>query len=87
MPGIARAGVDTAGGTIAGVLVAGVRANGSPIAVQGATVASHGRGGHGSAAMSGASGTVRAGGHFVCRAGDLATCGHVATGSGTVSAG
>ena len=87
MPGIARAGTDTAGGTIAGAVVPGVRVNGSPVAVQGATVAPHGGGGHGSATMSGASGTVRAGGHFVCRAGDLATCGHVATGSGAVSAG
>jgi uncharacterized Zn-binding protein involved in type VI secretion len=56
--------------------------------VQGASVQPHGIGIHNSAVMTGHSSTVTAGGIGVCRAGDLATCGHAGTpGSGTVSAG
>ena len=87
MPGISRVGVDTAGGTIIGNLAPTVRINGSSVAVTGASVASHGTGPHASPTMSGHSSTVRANGIFICRAGDAATCGHVATGSSTVSAG
>ena len=87
MPGISRVGVDTAGGTIIGNLAPTVRINGSSVVVTGASVASHGTGPHASPTMSGHSSTVRANGIFICRAGDAATCGHVATGSSTVSAG
>jgi len=90
MPGISRVGVDTAGGgTITGNLAPTVRANGSSVVVTGATVASHGTipNVHGSATMSAHSSTVRANGIFICRAGDVATCGHTASGSSTVRAG
>lgn len=87
MPGIARAGVDSAGGTITGALVPSVTVNGSPIAVKGAAVAGHGDAPHSAPVMVGSSGTVTAGGIPICRAGDDASCGHAATGSGNVSAG
>jgi uncharacterized Zn-binding protein involved in type VI secretion len=87
MPGISRVGVDAAGSTIVGNLAPTVLVNGSPIAVKGAAVAGHGRGPHSGPVMVGASGTVTANGIPVCRAGDSASCGHVASGSGNVSAG
>ena len=87
MPGIARVGVDAAGGIITGNLVPTVRVNGAPVALQGAGVAPHGTGIHANATMTGHSATVRAGGRGVCRAGDLATCGHGASGSSNVRAG
>lgn len=90
MPGAARVGVDAAGGTITGPGVPSVKVNGAPISVPGDAVAAHGCcgnpgcGKHCSATMAGSSGTVKAGGKFVCRAGDAATCGHASTGSGDV---
>lgn len=87
MPGIARVGQDTAGGTITGNLAPTVFVNGKPIAVKGAAVAGHGPAPHASPTMSGCSGTVFANGIAVCREGDAATCGHGATGSGDVKAG
>lgn len=87
MPGISRVGVDAAGGTITGNLAPTVKVNGSPVAVQGAAVAGHGRSPHSSPVMDGHSGTVKANGIPICRAGDAATCGHAASGSGNVSAG
>ena len=89
MPGVSRVGADTAGGTIIGNLVPTVFVNGSPIAVQGAAVASHPPiPPHiGSPVMVGCSATVFAGGIGVCRQGDAASCGHPATGSSDVFAG
>lgn len=87
MPGIARVGVDAAGGTITGNLAPTVFVNGSPVAVKDAAVAGHGPNPHASPVMVGCSGTVFANGIPVCRAGDAASCGHAASGSGTVSAG
>jgi uncharacterized Zn-binding protein involved in type VI secretion len=87
MPGISRVGVDAAGGTIVGNLAPTVLVNGSPIAVKGAAVSGHGRGSHSNPTMSGSSGTVTANGILICRAGDPASCGHAASGSGDVSAG
>jgi uncharacterized Zn-binding protein involved in type VI secretion len=87
MPGISRVGADAAGGTIVGNLAPTVFVNGSPIAVQGAAVAGHGRSPHSGPVMVGASGTVKANGIPVCRAGDPASCGHAASGSGDVNAG
>ena len=89
MPGIARVGVDSAGGVITGNLAPTVKANGSPIAVQGALVASHAPvPPHvGAPVMVGHSATVFANGKPVCRAGDAASCGHAASGSGNVLAG
>ena len=87
MPGITRVGVDSAGGIILGGGQSTVYANGALVAVLGAAVAPHGDGEHARAVMAEASGTVRAGGIRVCRAGDAASCGHSATGSGNVFAG
>ncbi len=87
MPGVSRVGSDAAGGTIVGSLAPTVFVDGSPIAVKGAAVAGHGNGPHAGPVMSGASGTVFANGIAVVRAGDSATCGHAASGSGDVFAG
>lgn len=90
MPGVSRVGVDSAGAIITGSLDPTVHVNGSPIVVQGATVTPHLPGPPHSPAppvMLGCSGTVFAGGIGVCRAGDSASCGHPATGSGNVFAG
>lgn len=87
MPGIARIGVDSAGGVIKDALVPSVLVNGSPIAVKGAGVTGHGAGAHAGPVMVGASGTVFAGGIAVCRAGDAASCSDTASGSGNVFAG
>jgi uncharacterized Zn-binding protein involved in type VI secretion len=87
VPGVARVNQDTAGGTITGALVPSVRINSQPVAVIGAAVAPHGDSPHNAATMATGSATVKAGGFKVCRAGDTATCGHAATGSGNVRAG
>ncbi len=86
MTGIARATQDIAGGIITGVLAPTVFVNGKPVACKGATVAPHGTGTHASSVMDQASSKVYANGIAVCRAGDAATCGHTATGSGDVNA-
>ncbi|MEX0304351.1 MAG: PAAR domain-containing protein [Leisingera sp.] len=87
MPGVSRIGQDAAGGTIVEALAPSVRVNGSSVAVLGCAVAPHGFGVHGAPVMASASGTVFAEGIAVCRQGDLASCGHAASGSGDVSAG
>lgn len=87
MPGIARVGVDSSGGTITGNLAPTVTVNGSPIAVVGATLANHGLPPHASATMTTGSSTVTANGIAVCRAGDTASCGDAASGSSNVFAG
>ena len=86
MPGAARKGQDSAGGTIA----AGspdVIVNGSPVARIGDAVSGHGDPPHASPTMAAGSGSVLANGIPVSRAGDAATCGHPATGSGDVIVG
>jgi uncharacterized Zn-binding protein involved in type VI secretion len=87
MPGISRVGVDAAGGTIVGNLAPTVLINGSPAAVKGAAVDGHGLGSHRSPVMDGSSSTVYANGILICRAGDAASCGDAASGSGNVNAG
>ena len=87
MPGITRVGQDVAGGTIINGANGSVFANGALIAVRGSGVVSHGSPPHSAAIMVGSSGTVFAQSIPVCRQGDSASCGHVATGSGTVFAG
>lgn len=83
MPGAARAGLDTAGGTIAAgspdVLI-----NGAPAARVGDPVVGHGLPPHAAPVMAAGSGTVLVNGIPLCRAGDPATCGHPASGSGDV---
>ena len=87
MPGIARVGRDTAGGLIAGGGNDKVLVEGFPAAVIGDAVVGHGPGPHGGPVMAFGSTRVRANGKPICRAGDAASCGDVATGSSKASAG
>ena len=89
MPGISRNN-DTAAGDL--VPSQGtVFANGQAIIRLGDSVASHAPcpvpASHCAATMAGASSSVYVAGIAVCRAGDAASCGHAATGSGNVAAG
>lgn len=91
MPGAARKSQDTAVGTI----VSGAESvivNGTAVARQGDSIASHAPWGpphppHAAAVMVGCSGSVYAEGKRVSRKGDAASCGHPATGSGDVIVG
>lgn len=83
MPGAARQGQDTAGGTIA----AGspnVITNGSPQVRIGDAVQGHGPGRHGGPVMAEGSDNVIVNGIPASRAGHKADCGHPATGSPNV---
>lgn len=86
MPGVSRVGIDSAGGTITGPGVPSVIVNGAPISIIGDAVAGHGDGPHSGPVMVAGSGTVFAGGIGVVRAGDAASCGDTASGSGDVIA-
>lgn len=86
MPGISRVNKDTAGGIIIGELVSSVLINNFPIVVKGANIISHGSGPHASSIMIDSSNTVFAEDKAICRSGDLASCGHSATGSNNVEA-
>ena len=81
MPGIARVGVDSAGGIILGGGQSTVFVNGSLAAVIGDAVAGHGLGIHAGPTMAEGSSDVFAENIGVCREGDAATCGDTATGS------
>ena len=91
MPGISRVGRDTAGATIISGNFSNVKVNGSPIAHVGSGIANHCGGDcpnqHTAPVIVTGSGMVRVNGIEVCRAGDSASCGHSATGSGNVRAG
>ena len=87
MPGIARVGADSAGGTQLQGTNFSVFVNGMPAQVLNGPVEGHGDSPHNSPTMSSASYTVFCAGMPVCRAGDVASCGHVSTGSGNVFAG
>lgn len=78
--------VDSAGGVIVGNLAPTVFVNGSPVVVLGSAVTGHGLGVHAAPTMQTASTTVFAQGKRVCRAGDVASCGDAASGSGNVFA-
>ena len=78
-----RVGLDTAGGVITGGGQSFVTIGGLNWAIVGDAVADHA---HTGATMAQGSALVRINGIAVCRAGDLATCGDPATGSGFVSA-
>lgn len=82
MPGIARVGVDSAGGIILGGGQSTLYVNGALAAVVGDSVTPHGPGAHAAAVMVEGSPTLFAEGKAVCRAGDAASCGHTASGSG-----
>ena len=84
MPGVVRVDIDSAGGAISEAKVSSVLVNGKPVAVLGCRVNGHGISPHSSPVMAQASNNVLAGGHKICRAGDVATCGHAATGSSNV---
>jgi uncharacterized Zn-binding protein involved in type VI secretion len=86
MPGVARVGLDSAGGAIVGVMAPTVYVNGANIVCQGAAVTGHGISPHDAPMMVGHSGTVYAGGIAICRQGDSASCGHAASGSDNVFA-
>jgi uncharacterized Zn-binding protein involved in type VI secretion len=83
MPGVVRADVDTAGGTIRASGNSTVYVNNKLVIVDGDPVDPHGPGEHAGATMvaSGSSNTF-INNKKVCFAGDLATCGDAATGSG-----
>ena len=84
MSGVCRVGLDTAGGTIVGMLQDGtVFANGKNISVDSDPVQGHGSGAHAGPVMI-ASSTVYINGKMVCKQGNLATCGHPASGSSDV---
>jgi uncharacterized Zn-binding protein involved in type VI secretion len=85
MPGVARLGADSAGGTIIGGS-GNVFADGQPVARIGDPVAGHGRGPHAGPVLAAGSGNVFANGIPVTRAGDPASCGHPSSGSGDVIA-
>jgi len=85
--GVARIGIDTAGGTQLPFVNSTVRANGALIQVLGGPVAGHGDSPHNSPRMVTSSATVRINGIPVCRLSDKASCGHVSTGSADVRAG
>ena len=87
MSGIARVGADSAGGPHISSLQSTVYVNGLPAQTLGGGVAGHGKNEHSGPVMVTASGTVFAQGIPVCREGDIASCGHSATGSGNVFAG
>lgn len=88
MTGVSRVGLDTAGSVIVGPGAPTVFVNGLPGSVIGDDVAPHGPPiPHNSAKMVTASTSVFIGGKPVVRAGDLASCGHTATGSQNVFAG
>jgi uncharacterized Zn-binding protein involved in type VI secretion len=84
MPGVARAYIDTAGGTI----IQGspdVIVNGLPAARLNDAVAGHGIGPHAGPVMASGSGDVIVNGLPLCRAFlDVATCGDPASGSSDV---
>lgn len=87
MPGIARIGIDTAGGLLlSNAASCNVYINGAQVALKGALIKPHGDSPHSNAKMVGSSGSVFVNGLGVVRKGDSASCGHVATGSGTISA-
>jgi uncharacterized Zn-binding protein involved in type VI secretion len=79
MAGIARAGIDEAGGIIQPTQsIATI--NGVPIATVGASITGHGNGSHSSAVMVGGSSLFTINGVPVVLAGMLASCNHEATG-------
>ena len=87
MPGVTRVLQDNAQGTIIGPGASTVITEGQPTSVINDNVSTHGEAPHVSPTMTTGSGTVFAEGKPVVRKGDTASCGHAATGSGTVFAG
>jgi uncharacterized Zn-binding protein involved in type VI secretion len=87
MPGICRDTTDTAGAELIKTQTK-VFANGDEVIVHGDTVTAHLAGLHAvPPTMIAGSKNVFIGGIAVCNAGDLATCGHAASGSSDVNVG
>ena len=86
MPGICRDADDAAGGALS-KSQSTVFANGKNVIVHGDSVTAHGGAPHDAPTMIAGSDSVFIGGIAVCNAGDLATWGHAASGSSTVSVG
>jgi len=80
MPNITVTQVDSAGGTIQGGGQSFVRFNGNPIAVLGDAVAGHGKSPHSGPTMAQGSSFFKINGIPVCFQGNVATCGHSASG-------
>lgn len=90
MSGASRVGTDSAGAIISGPGVSSVKVNGSTISVLGDNVTPHNPDDtphKNGPVMVSASSTVFANGIPVVRAGDSASCGHSASGSGNVNIG
>jgi len=85
MSGVSRDN-DTAGGDLI-PSQSTVKANSNAIIVHGDAVAGHGLPPHAAPTMIAGSNNVFIGGVAVCNAGDLATCGHAASGSSNVNVG
>ena len=83
MPGICRNTTDSAGGALI-ASQSKVNANGASVVIHGDAVTGHGVGVHAGPTMIAGSNNVFIGGVAVCNAGDLATCGHAASGSSNV---
>jgi uncharacterized Zn-binding protein involved in type VI secretion len=86
MPGICRNTTDSAGGALI-ASQSKVKVNGAAVVVHGDDVTGHGVGLHAGPTMIAGSNNVFIGGVAVCNAGDLATCGHAASGSSNVNVG
>lgn len=86
MSGVARMGIDVAGGeAITGS--PNVIVNGAGAVRLGDIISSHGDNPHDNAVMVTASSTVFVNGIPLCRQGDVATCGHAISGSSNVNSG
>lgn len=85
MPGICRDN-DTAGGDLISSQST-VFANGQAVITDADSIVNHGDNPHNNAKITANSNNVFVGGKAVCNAGDVATCGHVATGSSNVNVG
>ena len=85
MPAVSRKGIDAAGGDLQ-VGSPNVFYNNSAVVRVGDSIASHGRNPHNNPVMATGSPNVFSNGIPMCRSGDTASCGHVISGSGTVSA-
>jgi len=84
MPGATRTSIDSAGGVELSPPQGFVYVEGQLWTVQGTPVSPHGVGLHAAPVMVGHSNLTFINGIGVCRAGDLANCGHAATGSSVV---
>jgi len=86
MPGVCRDTTDSAGAALIKSQTT-VFANSEEVIVHGDSVTGHGGSPHDAPTMVAGSNNVFIGGVAVCNAGDLATCGHAASGSSNVNVG